>query len=270
MLSLRVPRNHSAVWHWKAAEVVLPDLTPAQWMLATLAALGMGVSKAGFAGVGLLHVLIFAFLFGARTSTGIVLPMLIVGDLGAIGAFRRHARWDYMRRTLPPACAGVVVGAMVMSRLNEAVFKPLLGWIILVLTALQIARTFRQDWFGNVPHSAFFAWGMGLLAGATTMLANAGGPIMALYLLAVGLPKLEFTGTNAWFFFLINVFKVPFSIALGLIGRDTLFLNVLLTPAIVVGLLCGRWLIHRVPQRLFDAFLLAFAALAALRLIGAF
>jgi uncharacterized protein len=248
----------------------MPDLTPTQWMLAVVAALGMGVSKAGFAGVGLLHVLIFAFLFGARTSTGIVLPMLLVGDLGAVWAFRQHARWDYMRRTLPPACAGVILGAAFMSRLSDATFKPILGWIILVLTVLQVARTLRRDWFGDVPHSRPFAWGMGLLAGGTTMLANSGGPIITLYLLSVGLPKLEFTGTNAWFFFIINAFKVPFSIGLGLIDRRTLLLNLVLSPVIVAGLVAGRWLIHRVPQRLFDGLLLAFAFLAALRLIGAF
>jgi hypothetical protein len=104
----------------------------------------------------------------------------------------------------------------------------------------------------------------------TTMLANAGGPVMTLYLLAMKLPKLEFTATAAWFFFTINVFKIPFSVALGLITTHTLALNALLLPAIALGLLVGRWLIHRVPQRLFNQLLLVFAGLASLRLIGVF
>jgi len=102
------------------------------------------------------------------------------------------------------------------------------------------------------------------------MLANAAGPIMALYFLAVALPKLEFVGTSAWFFFILNVFKVPFSAGLGLIHKDTLLLNAVLVPVIVIGLFAGRWLIRRVSQRLFDGLLLAFAALAALRLLGIF
>ena len=111
---------------------------------------------------------------------------------------------------------------------------------------------------------------MGLLAGDPTMLANAAGPIFALYALAVALPKFEIVGTSAWFFFIINALKMPFSIALGLIHAQTLLLNLILSPAIVAGVFGGRWIIHRVPQRVFDAFLLAFAAIAALRLIGVF
>ena len=136
--------------------------------------------------------------------------------------------------------------------------------------SVQVARNYRPEWFGNIPHSPWFAWTIGLLAGMTTMLANAAGPIFAIYCLTVGLPKFEFVGTFAWFFLIINAFKVPFSLALGLIHGATLLLNVLLVPAIAVGLLGGRWIIRRVPQRIFDALLLAFAAVAALRLIGAF
>jgi uncharacterized membrane protein YfcA len=248
----------------------LPDLTPAQWLLAIVGAIGLGIGKAGLAGMSLVHVLIFAFLFGARDSTGVVLPMLLIGDVGAVTLYHQDARWDYVRRMMPPACLGVVGGALLMRGLSDAAFKPTIGWIILSLTALQVARMYRPGWFGSVPHSAWFAWTMGLLAGMTTMLANAAGPIFAIYLLAIGLPKLEFVGTSAWFFLLINAFKVPFSLALGLIHGQTLLLNVLLTPAIAVGLLGGRWIIRRVPQRVFDALLLSFAAVAALRLVGAF
>jgi uncharacterized protein len=248
----------------------LPDLTPAQWLLAIVGAVGLGIGKAGLAGMSLVHVLIFAFLFGARDSTGVVLPMLLIGDVGAVTLFHQHARWDYVRRMLPPACSGVAIGALLMRGLSDAAFKPTIGWIILALTVLQVIRNYRPEWFGNIPHSPWFAWTIGLLAGMTTMLANAAGPIFAIYCLAVGLPKFEFVGTFAWFFLLINAFKVPFSLALGLIRGKTLLLNVLLVPAIAVGLLGGRWIIRRVPQRIFDALLLAFAAVAALRLIGAF
>ncbi len=248
----------------------MPDLTPTQWALAIVAAAGIGVAKSGFSGVSMLHVLIFAFLFGARDSTGVVLPLLIVGDICALLAFHQHARWDYIRRMLPPACLGVIGGWLLMHRLDEAVFKPLIGSVILGLTALQIARMRWPQRFTDMPHATWFAWTLGLLAGVTTMLANAAGPIMALYLLAVALPKYEFVGTSAWYFFIVNSFKVPFSATLGLIHRDTLLLNAALIPAVALGLLGGRWLVKRVPQRLFDGLLLVFAALASLRLIGVF
>jgi uncharacterized membrane protein YfcA len=249
---------------------VLPLLSPTDWALAAAGALSMGVSKAGFSGLGLLHVMIFALLFGARGSTGIVLPMLLVGDVCAIVAYRRQARWNYLRRILPPACVGIVIAAAFMSRLGEGQYRPLIGWIILSLSVLQGIRMAQPALFGDVPHGHAFAWSMGLLAGGTTMLANAGSPIMTIYLLAVSLPKLEFVGTSAWFFFLINLFKVPFSAWLGLIGGPTLLFNVVMSPLIVVGFFAGGWLIRRVPQRLFDGAMMALAGLAALRLIGAF
>jgi uncharacterized membrane protein YfcA len=245
----------------------MPHLSTAQWILALAGAVGMGMSKAGFAGIGLLHVVVFAFLFGARDSTGIVLPMLLVGDVYAVTTYRRHARWEHLRRMLPPAAVGVVGGAALMPRVSDTAYKPLVGAIILALTILQFVRMARPAWFAGVPHTRAFTWAMGLFAGATTMLANAAGPIIALYALALGLPKYELVGTNAWFFLAVNAFKVPFSARFGLIRPDTLVLNLVLAPAILVGLVAGRALVRRVPQRLFDGFLLAFAALAAMKLI---
>ena len=246
----------------------LPDLTPFQWLLAGLGAFGIGLSKAGLAGVGLFHVVVFAFLFGARQSTGVVLPMLLAGDITAVTAFHQHARWDYIRRMLPPACLGVSAAAVIMGRLDDSLFKPVIGWIIMALTSLQIARMLRPGWFASAPHSRGFAWVAGFFVGIATMMANAAGPIFGLYTVSLALPKLEIVGTGAWFFLLLNAFKVPFSFWLGLIQGKTLMLNALLVPAIFVGVFTGRLIVSRLPQRTFELLMVGFAALAALRLIG--
>ena len=247
----------------------MPSLTPVQWLLAVAGALGMGISKAGFPGMSLVHVLVFALVFGARNSTGIILPMLIAADVLAVRAFRQHAQWVYIRRMLPATVVCIVVGFALMGRLDEKAFAPLIGVIVIVLSVLQAGRMARPDLLADVPHSPAFAWTMGLLAGITTMLANAAGPIMTLYALSVSLPKFELVGTIAWFFFIVNLVKVPFSVWLGLIRTDTLTLNLVVVPVVFVGIAIGRWLTHRVPQRLFDGLLLAFAFVAALRLVGA-
>ena len=253
-----------------SATTSMPELSADQWCWAAVAAAGIGFSKSGFAGVGLFHILIFAGLFGARTSTGILLPLLIVGDVSAVLAFRQHARWYYVRLILPPAVAGIVVGWLLMFRLDDASLKPAIGAIVLGLAVLQFVRMWRPDLIADVPHARWFAVSLGLLAGFTTMLANGAGPIVALYLLAVGLPKYEFVGTAAWFFLIVNVLKMPFSTSLGLVHPHTLALNAVLAPAVVVGLLVGRKLVKQVNQRLFDSLLLAFAATAALRILGVF
>ena len=245
----------------------MPHLSGWEWTIAIFGAACAGLSKAGFSGLGLGAVIVFATIFGARDSTGIVLPLLIVADIGAVSIFRQHARWDHIRRTLPLAAAGVVLGTLIMMRLDNASFRPLLGGIILILTGLQFVRLRWPDVYGSVPHSRPVAWALGLVAGITTMVANAAGPFVALYCVAVGLPKMEVVGTLAWFFLLINLFKVPFSVWLGVIHGSSLTLDAVLVPAVLAGLLCGRWLIGRISQRVFDGVLLLFAASAALRLI---
>lgn len=246
---------------------MLPDFNPYQWALAGIAALGIGVSKSGLPGISLLHVVLFAQLFPGITSTGVVLPMLIAGDLGAVRLFRRHAQWPHVWRTLPPAFAGVIAGWWIMGRLPATRFGPIIGGIVLALALVQLLRDLKPGVFQQVPHSRGFAWTMGFIAGVTTMLANAAGPVMGLYLLAVALPKDAFVGTSAWFFLLINLLKLPFSAQLGLITPETLAFNALLVPGILAGLLLGRSFVSRIPQKWFDILVLAFAVAAAFKLL---
>jgi uncharacterized membrane protein YfcA len=243
-------------------------LTAIDWLLLSVAAIGVGISKSGLAGVGLVHVLIFAVVFGARASTGVLLPLLIVGDVCAVRLVGRHVQWASVRRLLPPALAGVVVGWILLDRLDEAAFRPIIGGIILLLALGQLLRTWRPALFAEVPHAKPFAVGMGVLAGVTTMLANAAGPVVALYLLAIALPKTTLVSTAAWFFLILNVAKVPFSASLGLIDRSTLLVNLALCPLVVVGLLVGRRIVAVIPQRFFDTLVLAFTVVAAVRLIA--
>jgi uncharacterized protein len=230
-------------------------LRGSDWGLLLVAAVGVGVSKSGLSGIGMVHVLIFAFVFGGRVSTGILLPLLIVGDVCAVRLVGRDVLWANVRRLLPPA-------------LEEQTFKPLIGGIILALSMGQLTRMWRPELFARVPHTMWFVWLMGTLAGVTTMLANAAGPIVALYLLAIALPKSQLVATAAWFFLIVNCVKVPLSANLGLIGPTTLAINLLLAPCVVVGLMIGRWIVARIPQRAFDSLILAFTAAGALRLSG--
>lgn len=245
---------------------VVPE-SPFGWLLLAIAAFGIGITKSGFSGVSMVHVILFAHVFGARESTGIVLPMLIAGDIFAMTVYGKHANWKYVRRMFGPAMIGVVAGWLLMFRLDEKYYRPLIGTIILGLTVLQIIRIWKEEWLADVPHARWFAWSMGILVGLTTMLANAAGPVFGLYLLAIGLPKMEFVGTAAWFFLLLNISKIPFSWSLGLIRLDTLALNAALMPLIGLGLWIGTMVVRRIPQKLFDSLILIFTGVAALRML---
>ncbi len=218
----------------------------------------------------MLHVIIFANVFGARESTGILLPLLIVGDVSAIVLFGKHVRWDYVRRLMPPAIAGVIIGWLLMDRLDSQSIARLIGIIIFSLTVIQCIRLWKPELIGHSDHTGALSVLAGLVTGFTTMIANAAGPVIAIYFLSIGVPKLPFVGTCAWFFCLLNCAKIPFSYELGLISIETVRLNLMLSPLVVVGMLLGSKIVKYIPQKLFDTLLLTFTAIAAIRLMGLF
>ena len=236
-----------------------------------MAALMVGLAKSGFNGVGMLILVLMASVMRGheRESTGVVLPLLICGDVFAAQAFRHHVRWPILFRMLLPAGIGVCLGYFWMRGMSNTGFKPLIGWIVLFLTALHLWRQAMPGKFQNVPHSPWFVWVMGIGAGVTTMLANAAGPVVTLFFLAVALPKLEFVGTSALFFLIVNLFKVPFSMNLGFITLPSLAFNATLMPCVALGIVGGRFLVHRMNQLFFERLLLALTILTAFHLIFA-
>lgn len=244
---------------------MLPFLTPGQWALAVLGAFCVGFAKSGFTGVGLVTVVVMAQLFDPKQSTGVLLPLLICGDVFSVVTYHRHARWSHIVRMLPPTLVGVVVGYLLMGVIEGGRFRAVIGVVVLLMVVLQLVRQRLQ--LDGLPHARGFAWAMGGFSGFATMLANAAGPVMSLYFLAIGVPKFELVGTSAWFFLIVNVLKVPFSSSLGLISPGSLFFNLLLVPVVGLGIFAGRRLIGQVPQRLFERLLLVFATLAAVRLL---
>ncbi len=239
-----------------------------EWLLAIAAALFIGLSKAGFAGLGMFSVLLMALVLPPRESTGAILPMLILADVFAVRIYHRHASGRLVLRLLVPAVIGIVVGWLLMPFIPAALFGRVIGGVTLALLVLVLFQKLRPALAASVADHPFLAWFFGWMAGVTTMLANAAGPVMTIYLLARRLPKLQFVGTSAWFFFAVNLIKVPFSVSLGLINTESLFLNILLAPAVIAGIFSGRWLLGRVNQTVFEWLMIAFSFLGALRLLG--
>lgn len=248
--------------------MIWPGLSPWEWAIALLAATCIGMSKAGFGGIGIVAIVGMAAILPPRESTGAILPMLICADVFAVWQFRHHVQWRYVFRTAIPAILGVLAGFWVMPFISDAAFGHFIGWLTLVLIAMLLLLK-ANDFLRNLPiqHPTIFGWPMGFLAGVTTMLANAAGPVMTVYLLAARLPKMEFVGTAAWFFFAINLFKVPFSASLGLINLSSLSLNLVLIPMVVAGVFFGKWLVRRISQAWFEWLMLAFAIIGGLKLV---
>lgn len=243
------------------------ELSGYSWAAMCVAAAIIGLAKTGFPGAGILAIPLVAMVIPARASTGLILPMLLVGDVLAVAYYRRHAVWRHLAKLVPCAVAGILVGYALLGIVNDAVLKPAIGALILAMLALNRWRRPQADGYADMPRGLWFPVTLGLLAGITTMMANAAGPIMTIYLLAMRLPKEAFIGTGAWYFLLLNAFKVPFSWNLGLITPDSLRVNAQLAPLIIAGGVLGAWAVKLVPQAAFTRIVELLTAAAAAQLV---
>lgn len=244
---------------------------PWQWALLFLGAICVGLSKTGVPGLSVLFVAAFANILSARAATGVVLPMLIMGDIFAVTSYRKHLVWSHLWRLFPWTILGVLLGWLALGHINDLWTARLIGLILLGMLGFHLWWKRPLVAAQNQAALARAPWWLaaltGTLAGFCTMVANAAGPVMSLYLLAMHLPKLEFMGTAAVFFLLLNWFKVPFMANLGMINATSLQLNLWLAPAVVLGALTGRWLANKISQRWFETVTLALTVAAAGKLL---
>ncbi len=244
------------------------DLGTLGWVALAIGAVCAGFSKTGISGTGLITVGLFASVLPARQSTGSVLLLFLVGDVFALLAYRSHAHWPTLRRLALPVLSGIVVGVVFLSQVGDGGLKRTIGSVLLLLVALHLwvrRRAEHQDEVRALPRPVTIA--AGAASGFTSMIANAGGAVMSIYLLGVRLEMLAFLGTTTWLFFLINVTKVPLSLGLGLLTWDGARIALLVAPFVVVGAWLGRELIRRIQQRQFEWLVLASTALAGLNLL---
>ena len=243
----------------------MSELSGWDWGLAILAAVIVGISKSGIGGLGMLSVLIFAQIMPAKQATGVVLPLLCFGDIVGASYYWRHAKWTHLWRLFPWTAAGVLLGYFALDRIDERQARTLIGGIVLGLVVMHLLR--RRYAGHEAEHGAWFAPTIGVLAGFTTLVANAAGPLMVIYMLAMRLPKLDWVGTGAVFFLILNFFKVPFMVHLGLINRDSFALNLWLAPLVLAGAWFGRKLVMKIDQRAFENIALGLSVVAGLRLL---
>jgi uncharacterized membrane protein YfcA len=243
------------------------DISLFEWCVVSICAMMAGITKVGIPGLGILAVPLMASVLPARSSVGVLLGILILADLFAAGYHRHNARWAHVARLLPATFAGIIAGYFGLKVITNEQLKPVIGAIVLVMLALNYWRTNTKDKDASVPTQWWLAVGLGLLAGITTMMANAAGPIMIIYLLTMQLPKIEFVGTRAWFFFIVNWLKVPFSANLQLMTAESVKLDLMTLPFIVLGALVGVFFLKKIPQKAFIAVVQILTAAAAIKLL---
>lgn len=254
--------NTMTLWH----------IAPVEFAALAFAALLVGFSKTAVSGANTVSLAIFAAVLPARTSTGVLLPILIVGDVLAVLTYRRHAHWPTLWRLFPAVGVGVVLGVVFLLWADDGIVRSSIGAILLMMAAVTVWRrrtAEKEDDSDAVTTRAgrAKARSYGVLGGFTTMVANAGGPVMSMYLLSAGFRKLGFLGTSAFFFLIVNVSKVPFSVGLGLIDGRSLLLDAALAVFVVPGALLGKWAVNRINQRLFEQLVIAATVVGGVQLL---
>ena len=242
------------------------DFNTFSWFVVSFCAVMIGFSKTGIPGAAILVIPLLAGIMPARDSTGFLLPILALADIMAIIYWRRHVDWPRLLRLLPWTMLGVGIGYIVLKYITNKQLMPVIGIVVLILIAVTWWTNSRGGAKKKIPTYWWFAAIMGILAGSTSMMANAAGPIMTIYLLAMRLEKNEFIGTTAWFFWMLNLSKIPFSTNLGLINEASLLTDLALLPCIILGGIGGIMLVHRIPQRAFNITVEALAAISAIYL----
>ena len=265
----------------------MSSLTALQWGTLLGSAVLVGVTKTGLPGLGPVVAPMMAAAFPVRASVAIVLPLLIAADLVAIVHFRRHVVRSYLIRLVPAALGGIVLGTALLRVVDDAQLRLLIALIVVATVVAGAAAAWRPA--GGSPGAAGradpaaggvasgagaprseprgartgIAIALGILAGATSMVSNASGPILTAYLLAMRLPKHEFMGTGAWYYFILNLLKVPFHVAIGTMTGATLALNAVAAPVVLAGAAAGVLIVRRLPERVFRAAAMGLAVLAA-------
>ncbi|MBB6694872.1 sulfite exporter TauE/SafE family protein [Cohnella xylanilytica] len=244
------------------------DYSYLQVIVTILCAVLVGFTKTGLPTLGIFVAAIMATIFPARESVGLLTPMLIAGDIVAILYYRKAVVWKHLFFLLPWVLAGIVAGFFVLDYINNGALSVLIGSLVLVLIAVHLFKGKLESALHiSLAKSRTFTGVLGVLAGFTTMIGNAAGSIMSIYLLSKGMNKTTFVGTNAFFFFIVNVIKVPFTVYLGLINARSLTLNAWMIPVVLAGAAIGFKVLPLIPQKYFQAIILALAAFGGVYLI---
>ncbi|WP_319499961.1 sulfite exporter TauE/SafE family protein [uncultured Draconibacterium sp.] len=243
------------------------DFSSLQWILLAVCGMLIGMSKVGVPGVSMLVVPALALIFGGKASTGILLPMLMMADLFGVGYYHRHAEWKYLWKLLPWAFVGIGIALWVGEVVNDTWFKNIIAILVFLCIGLMLWHD-RKKGQNLFPDTWWFSALMGVLGGFATMIGNVAGPIFAIYLLAMHLPKNSFIGTGAWFFLIVNFSKFPLHIFVWkTINWNTLTLNLMLLPAIAIGAFAGIKLVQKISDKLYRTAVIIVTALSAFLLL---
>lgn len=239
------------------------EIASTTWVLAYGATFIIGLSKAGIKGIAVVNVTLMALAFGAKESTGMVVPLLILADIFSVIYYNKYTQWKYVFKVLPWMILGVLIGVVVGKDLPEKFFK--IGMSIIIIITVIMMYWWDRKKTKTVPTHWVFASSIGTIAGVTTMVGNLAGAFSNIYFLSMRLPKNHFIGTAAWLFLIVNVIKLPFHFFVWkTISLNSLSLNLILLPGILIGFFVGVRFIKLIKEAFFRKMILVLTAVGAI------
>ena len=225
-----------------------------------LCAMGIGMAKTGLGGLGMVVVPVMANIFGAKSSTGILLLLLIMADFFGVRYYHMHADLRQLIKLIPSTIIGILTGVFIGDILSDVYFQFLLGAVIISGALIMVIKV-------DIKENNFFSIAVGFLGGFITMIGNAAGPIMSIYFLSMGFDKNKFIGTVAWFFLFVNLFKVPMHVFIWkTIDLNILLFDLSLFPLILLGALTGVWIVKKIPEKPYKIFVIVSVILSTFNL----
>ncbi|HWS00241.1 MAG TPA: sulfite exporter TauE/SafE family protein [Prolixibacteraceae bacterium] len=219
------------------------------WVLIGTCAILIGMSKTGVPGVSMIVVPVMAMIFGGKASTGVLLPILITADLFAVIYYHRHAEWKPLLKALPWAFVGLILALWIGDKVNDHQFKNIIAASVLFSLVLMVWND-RKSKKNDLPAYPWFAAVFGILGGFATMIGNVAGPVFAIYLLALKLPKKNYIGTTAWFFAIVNLSKLPLQYFVWEnIHKETVLIDLIAVPFVMIGAFAGIKIVHAIKDQ---------------------
>jgi len=246
-------------------EILNPlNISPVVWLLTLASAFLVGLSKSGIKGIGMVTIPVMVYLYGAQASVGILLPILIFGDIMALAQYHKSGRFKEILKLFPFAAIGIIGAVLLGNFINDNQFKDAIAGVLLLSLIIMLFNEIRRK-KESLSDSLFFRSFFGIIGGFATMIGNAAGPIFNLYILSMRLSKNSFIGTGAWFFLVLNLFKVPFHVfSWHTITTETFHMDILMIPGIAVGAVTGRYIVKFISEKTYRYFIYAVIFLSSI------
>lgn len=235
-----------------------------------------GWERAGLRASVMPAVPLLAVSLGAVNALGYMVPILIAGDIFSVIYYKKHADKSSIKKLIPFALTGIIIGMVTGKHLSGDSFNRIIASFIIISLVITLINQnlLKKGANLNVKSktvSSTFLSKTGplfsIVTGFVSMLGGSGGPVISTYYLITNVSKNVFIGTTAWFFFFVNLIKLPlYFFVWKNISTNSLITDLCLLPITALGILSGIFIVKRINEKVFKTIIFIITFFSALKL----